>query len=107
MESLGRKLALVNWIVMGAGIVVGTGLLIIYGRRLPPQVPLWYSRPWGEEQLAHPGWLWVGVGLILVCGITSGIYSKRGVLSDLVTASSIVTQILMAMAMFRIVMLVV
>jgi hypothetical protein len=24
---------------------------------LPPAVPLWYSRPWGADQLAHPLWL--------------------------------------------------
>lgn len=26
---------------------------------LPPAVPLWHSRPWGEEQLTHPLWLLV------------------------------------------------
>lgn len=26
---------------------------------LPPEVPLWYSKPWGQEQLAHPLWLLV------------------------------------------------
>lgn len=25
--------------------------------KLPPHVPLWYSRPWGEDQLATPYWL--------------------------------------------------
>lgn len=24
---------------------------------LPPEVPLWYSRPWGATQLASPYWL--------------------------------------------------
>jgi hypothetical protein len=26
---------------------------------LPPQVPLWYSKTWGEEQLSSPEWLWL------------------------------------------------
>lgn len=26
---------------------------------LPPQVPLYYSRPWGSEQLAHPLFLFL------------------------------------------------
>ncbi len=26
---------------------------------LPPLVPLWYSRPWGADQLAHPFWLFL------------------------------------------------
>lgn len=27
-------------------------ILVFYVKRLPPQVPIYYSRPWGEEQLA-------------------------------------------------------
>ncbi len=36
-------------------------LLIVlwYWKRLPPVVPLWQSRPWGEERLAHPTWIFV------------------------------------------------
>lgn len=26
---------------------------------LPPLVPLWYSRPWGTDQLAKPYWLFI------------------------------------------------
>jgi hypothetical protein len=32
-------------------------LLILYRTSLPPAVPLWFSRPWGGDQLAHPAWL--------------------------------------------------
>lgn len=31
--------------------------LLFYKSSLPPAVPLWFSRPWGEDQLAHPLWL--------------------------------------------------
>lgn len=27
--------------------------------KLPPLVPLWYSRPWGADQLASPLWLFI------------------------------------------------
>lgn len=33
-------------------------LLLIFWNRLPPQVPFFYSRPWGEEQLGQPLFLW-------------------------------------------------
>lgn len=37
---------------------------------LPPAVPLWYSRPWGEDQLAHPVWLFLlPVGALIWHGI--------------------------------------
>lgn len=32
-------------------------ILIWQWKMLPPMVPLWYSRPWGEDQLAYPFWL--------------------------------------------------
>ncbi len=37
----------------------GLGIVILIWRwnQLPPMVPLWYSKPWGDEQLAQPIWL--------------------------------------------------
>ncbi len=32
-------------------------LLAFFWRKLPSQVPLFYSRPWGTEQLVRPGGL--------------------------------------------------
>lgn len=32
--------------------------LIIKWQNLPPQVPLFYSKPWGSEQLAPKSFLW-------------------------------------------------
>jgi hypothetical protein len=39
--------------------VISILILVIVFQRLPPVVPLWFSRPWGEERLAHPLWLFV------------------------------------------------
>ncbi len=33
---------------------------------LPPQVPLFLQRPWGEEQLVPKSWLWLQPGLLLL-----------------------------------------
>ncbi len=35
-------------------LIIGGIVLAWYWRNLPPQVPLWYSRPWGNERLASP-----------------------------------------------------
>ena len=49
-------------------------------RFLPPEVPLWYSRPWGQDQLAHPLWLlmlptgsllWYGLNLVIATYVTA------------------------------------
>lgn len=38
-------------------VIAATAILAWRWNQLPPQVPLWYSKPWGEEQLAQPLWL--------------------------------------------------
>ena len=107
MERVLKGLGLFNFLVMAAGVMAGSGVLIIYAKRLPPQVPLWYSRSWGEEQLASPAMLWVLVALILVTGIGAGIGGRKGVLGAMVLAGGIVIQVMLMLALLRIVMLVV
>lgn len=40
-------------------IALGLIAVLLSWSSLPPAVPLWHSKPWGEEQLAHPLWLLV------------------------------------------------
>lgn len=40
-------------------------LIAAVWQSLPPQLPLFYSRPWGEEQLTSP------IGLLLLPGLSS------------------------------------
>ena len=42
-------------------------VLALSWSRLPPEVPLWYSRPYGESQLTGAWWLWLlpGGGLFI------------------------------------------
>lgn len=45
-------------------------MIIMRWKLLPPAVPLWYSRPWGVEQLARPFWLFLlPIGGLLVYGV--------------------------------------
>lgn len=41
-------------------LILVQALIILFSLSfLPSQVPLFYSRPWGEEQLAHPLYLFI------------------------------------------------
>ena len=42
------------WVLTGFGVAIFAMGRLILGKELPPTVPLWYSRPWGESQLASP-----------------------------------------------------
>lgn len=52
----------------------GILMIIVRWNRLPPSVPLWYSRPWGEDQLAGPFWLFLlPVGGLGIYGVNTWI----------------------------------
>ncbi len=54
-----------------AQAVIGTGTLIWHWRLLPPQVPLWYSRPWGNDRLAEPIFLTVPILLSIIIYVSN------------------------------------
>lgn len=37
--------------------ITQVGLVVLFRQQLPPEVPIFYSRPWGESQLADARWL--------------------------------------------------
>lgn len=41
--------------------VVGTSIVLWYWQKLPTKIPLWFSRPWGEERLTHPALLLIPI----------------------------------------------
>lgn len=48
------------------------GLFIFTLKRLPPQVPLFYSLPWGEQQLSPTiGLLFLPLGILLIAILNS------------------------------------
>jgi len=40
-------------------IIVQTTIIFIYLDKLPPELPLYYSRPWGKDQLVPPRYLFL------------------------------------------------
>lgn len=106
-----KKLRFWNLAGVAGCLAVGLGLWEIFNNRLPPQVPLWYSKPWGEMQLATPAWLLVIPTMGAMCGITLAWLSNRGLKNDQVLAiifltTSLVIQTMLMLGMLRIVLLV-
>ncbi len=55
-------------------VIASVGIILLEWTKLPPQVPIWYSRPWGADQLAPPIFLFTLPSLsILVHSINSAI----------------------------------
>lgn len=100
----------VKWAVTAAGAVASGGLLAVFWAKLPPLVPLWYSRPWGEDQLARPVWLWVIPAIVVVLGMGGEVIKrllKDAVLETLLAWAIAGAQIILTVGLARIIILVV
>ena len=51
-----REFTWAKWALVSE-LLIGGIVLAIFWRSIPPKIPLWYSRPWGDERLASPWWL--------------------------------------------------
>ncbi len=40
-------------------VLAQISLILVSWGKLPPQIPLFYSRPWGEAMLASPIFIWI------------------------------------------------
>lgn len=91
--------------------VLSIGLLLWRWRMLPPLVPLWYSRPWGADQLASPYWLLVlpVAGIILYAAnflISMYVIGEYLIFTQMLFLSSLVVSMLSFVALIKILFLV-
>jgi len=109
--TLLKKLMLWNWRVVSATTAVGLCLIVVYWKALPPEVPLLYSRPWGQDQLVSPYFLWLVPALTAVIGSGLGFLGSRvqeeTVLPAIMLVSSMVIQVVVCLGLIRIITLVV
>lgn len=91
--------------------VLSVGFLLWRWPMLPPLVPLWYSRPWGADQLAHPFWLfllplasilWYGVNFLVSIYITA----EYLIFTQMLFLSSLLVSVLSFLALVKILFLV-
>ncbi len=93
-----------------AFVAITAGLTAIFWNQIPPQIPIFYSKPWGEAQLGTPLWLWAATGVTIVLGLLGFVAAKK--ISDLVlcymvTCSILVAQTVLTLGILRILMLVI
>jgi len=97
-----------NWVVTAAVVAAGVGVWLVFGKKLPPEVPLLYSRPWGESQLVKPYWLLILPGMAGIIGTAIGVAVKKlgndMPLIVMVLGTSIATQLVLILGMLRIVL---
>lgn len=91
--------------------VLSLGLLAWRWHMLPPMVPLWYSRPWGAEQLTSPYWLLIlplaslilyGINFLVAMYVTA----EYLIFTQMLFLSSLVVSLLSFIALIKILFLV-
>lgn len=104
------KMRVINWMALVTSVATGAGLWLVFGRQLPPQIPIWYSRPWGESQLGPPQALLImpmlAAGVGLGAGWLGGKMGREPLLGCMLLATSIVVQMMLTLGMLRIVLIV-
>ncbi len=91
--------------------VLSIGLLLWRWRMLPPMVPLWYSRPWGAQQLANPYWLFIlPLAGILLYGVSFAISmyitAEYLIFTQMLFLSSLVVNVLSFVSLIKILFLI-
>ena len=99
--NLGLKLSLIL-------LLSAIGYLLSATHRLPPELPLLYSRPWGEEQLAPAAFLLVLPlgGLMIVflnIGMAGVLFEESPFLARILVWSSVLVSLISSIAVFKIV----
>ncbi len=91
--------------------VLSLGFLVWRWTMLPPLVPLWYSRPWGADQMAQPLWLlllplasilWYGINFVISIYITA----EYLIFTQMLFLSSLIVSMLSFLALIKILFLV-
>jgi len=110
IKAVTKKMGVWNLAVMACTLAMSLGILLVYARHFPPQVPLWYSRPWGEEQLTSPIWLLILPGLSELLGGLAMLICKKiikdEVLKQIVLGTSMTIQVILSLGLLRITLLV-
>jgi len=91
--------------------LLSTGFLFIKFKSLPPQVPLFYTRPWGEERIPTKIWLWLipTVSFFIILFnflILPNFLKKEKFLINVLSLVSVVSLFLLFWALFQIIFLV-
>lgn len=109
-EKVVEKMRVWLWVTTTTAMAVVAGIFVLFRESIPPQIPMFYSRSWGEEQLVSPIYLVLPLGIcILITLITSlAVYKIKAerVLIAVISGLGIVAELIVILGTIRIIMLV-
>lgn len=103
-----ENIKVINWLVILFSFLV----IALKWRVLPPQIPLFYSRPWGEDQLAGKEMIFLipvaSFGISLINEILARVFFKKagGFFEKISFYSSFLVSVLGCISLLKIIFLV-
>jgi len=93
-------------------LIIQSATLFLFWQKFPPQVPLFYSRPWGKEQLAHPKFLLIlPLGIIVISLVNifmaNFFFKKFPFLSQILSWNTVLISLLTTIAIIKIITLII
>lgn len=91
-------------VVVITSVVMVAGVAMAVGSKLPPQIPLFFSRPWGEEQLGAPWELVWLLGVEIVILMVSWMVKKskiERIMAAFVNGSGLLGEIIVVLGIIR------
>lgn len=93
------------------GVIGITLVLLFIKKTLPPFLPLWYSRPWGQLRLASPSALYIvpalSFGFLIINHYLANLFRKNNLaLSQILVWSTLVIALIGLVAIYKILLLV-
>ncbi len=100
--------AMITWLVF---LILSAGTLLWFQKKLPAEVPLFYSRPWGENMLAQRQMLWLPIAGTLLLGLGDfgfgiSLYNSNKFLSRVLFGIGALVSVLSALAVVNIIFLI-
>jgi hypothetical protein len=97
---------LLNLIVL----FLAVGLLVLHFEKLPPSLPLWFSKPWGAERLSPPIYLWLIPLIILTFLVSNNLLAKvvagsNRVLSLVLVWGALIISLIILFPLYRIILI--
>jgi hypothetical protein len=76
------------WLFMGelSLILAGGVTLLVFWTKLPPQLPWFYSLPWGESQLVPKPWFGFGLAVLTLIALANYLIARKLDKNDRVVA---------------------
>lgn len=105
-----KDLMLYSWQITIAGIIVSLGVTIVFWNQIPPLVPLFYSRPWGADQLVSKFMIFLVPALALLIQTGNQVLytftKEETLIRKLGSIVSIVSTLMLTLGLLRIVFLI-